>query len=78
MIISYQWAAPIVPVLKANDEVRICGDYKRTVNTAAKTDQFPIPNIEDLYSKLAGDVVYSKLDLSHAYQQVELCPRSLH
>ena len=53
------WAAPIVPVLKANGEVRICGYYKLTANTAAKTDQYLIPNIEDLYSKLACDVVYS-------------------
>ena len=43
------WAAPIVPVLKANGEVRICGDYKLTVNKAAKVDQYPIPNIDDLY-----------------------------
>ena len=70
------WAAPIVPVLKANGEVRICGDYKLTVNTASKTDQYPIPNIEDLYSKVAGGVVYSKLDLSRAYQQVVLSEES--
>ena len=64
------WAAPIVPVLKTNGEVRICGDYKLTVNKAAKVDQYPIPNIDDLYSKLSGGVAYSKLDLSHAYEQV--------
>lgn len=67
-----EWAAPIVPVLKANGEVRICGDYKLTVNKAAKIDKFPIPNIEDLYAKLSGGVAYSKLDLSNAYQQVVL------
>ena len=65
-------AAPIVSVFKANSEVRICGDYKLIVNTSAKTDQYPIPNIEDLYSKLAG-VVYSKLDLSHASFSIHGC-----
>ena len=72
------WAAPIVPVLKANGEVRICGDYKLTVNKAAKVDQYPIPNIDDLYSKLSGGVAYSKLDLSHAYEQVCLSNESQH
>ena len=72
------WAAPIVPVLKANGEVRICGDYKLTVNKEVTVDQYPIPNIDDLYSKLSGGVAYSKLDLSHAYEQVCLSNDSQH
>ena len=64
------WVAPIVPVLKVNGEVRICGDYKLTVNVAAKVNKYPIPYIDDLLSKLSGGVLYSKLDMSHAYQQI--------
>ena len=30
------WAAPIVPVMKGDSRVRICGDYKLTVNKVAK------------------------------------------
>ena len=33
-----EWAAPIIPVMKADCTVRICGDYKLTVNQVAKLD----------------------------------------
>ena len=67
-----RWAAPIVPVLKQDGSLRICGDYKVTVNRAAKTDYFPLPRIDDLFASLAGGKAFSKLDLAHAYQQLEL------
>ena len=48
------WAAPIVPVLKNDGSVHICGDYKLTANQAAKVDTYPLPRIEDLLASLAG------------------------
>ncbi|XP_041379565.1 uncharacterized protein LOC121392407 [Gigantopelta aegis] len=38
-----EWAAPVVPVIKRDGTVRICGDYKLTVNQAAKLDTYPLP-----------------------------------
>ncbi|KAL7834768.1 hypothetical protein SRHO_G00290150 [Serrasalmus rhombeus] len=67
-----EWAAPIVPVLKPDNSVRICGDYKLTVNLVSKLEQYPIPKLEDLFEKLTGGEKFTKLDLSHAYQQVML------
>ena len=67
-----EWAAPIVPIVKENGSIRICGDYKVTVNKVSKLDNYPIPKTEDLYATLAGGEDYSKLDLSQAYQQIEL------
>ena len=67
-----EWAAPVVPVLKRDGSVRLCGDYKSTVNRAAKTDTYPLPRIEDLFASLAGGTVFSKLDLAQAYLQVPL------
>ena len=40
-----RWAAPIVPVVKQNGEVRICEDYKITVNQTASADSFPLPRV---------------------------------
>ena len=57
-------AAPIVPVLKSDGRVRICGDYKVTNNRAARLEKYPLP--------LAGGKTFSQLDLSHAYLQIPL------
>ena len=68
----FKWAAPIIPVMKPDGKVRVCGDYKVTVNRAAKVDKYPIPKIEDLFNSLSGGKRFSKIDLSHAYMQIEL------
>lgn len=71
-----RWAAPIVPVLKNPKDplgpLRICGDYKMTVNKAAPLDTYPIPSTVDQLAMLAGGDKFTKLDLSQAYQQLEL------
>ena len=64
------WAAPIVPIVKGDGRVRICGDYKITVNRAARLEKHP--RIEELFASLAGGKSFTKLDLSHAYLQVPL------
>ena len=66
------WAAPIVPIPKADGSVHICGDYRMTVNPELKVDQYPVPTAEDLFASLAGGKTFTKLDISQAYQQVEL------
>ena len=72
----FEWAAPIVPVLKSNGTVRICGDFKLTANKATKTEVYPLPRIEDLFASLAGGKMFSELDLSPAYLQLPLVRES--
>ena len=42
------YASPIVSVLKPDGNVRICADYKRTLNTMVSADSYPIPDINEL------------------------------
>ena len=67
-----EWATPIAPIKKADNSLRLCGDYKITVNRESKLDHYPIPKVEDLFAEMAGCTTFTKLDLSHAYQQIEL------
>ena len=53
-----KWADPIVPVMKPNKAVLI--------------DSYSLPKPEELFSKLAGGVDFSKLDMSQAYAQLLL------
>ena len=47
-----------------------------TVNPVVDVDQYPLPTAEDIFATLAGGQHFSKLDLSHAYNQLELDDRS--
>lgn len=71
-----EWAAPIVPVVKRDGNIRICGDYKLTANAAAQTDPYPLPQIEDIFASLLRGKTFTTLDLAHAYQQVPLAEDS--
>ena len=66
------WATPIVRVPKKDGSVRICGDYKGTVNPELQAEQYPLPRIEDIFAKLSGGQKFSKIDLRQAYLQLEM------
>ena len=44
-----EWAAPIVPVVKEDGSIRICGDYRATVNQVAKLDTYPLLHCSHLW-----------------------------
>ena len=67
-----QWAAPIVQVPKKDGQIRICGDFKVTVNSVLQVDQYLLPKPEDLFATLVGGQKFTKLDLRQAYQQMPL------
>lgn len=69
---SSDWATPLVPVRKADGGLRICADYKVTLNPVLLIDRYPLPRIDDLLVNLNGAKILSKIDLSQAYNQIEL------
>ena len=73
---SSDWATPIVPVLKPDGTVTICGDFKVTPNQYLDVPEYPMPTSEELFTKLNGGELFTKLDLRHAYQKVVLDEKS--
>ena len=67
-----EWAAPVVPVVKGDGSIRLCGDYKLTVNRVANLECYPLPRIDDLLASLGKGKMFSKLDLANAYLQLAL------
>lgn len=52
------WSAPVVPVLKPDGSMRLCGDYKVTINREFSLEQYPIPKMEDMFAVLSGGDKY--------------------
>ncbi|XP_020632039.1 uncharacterized protein K02A2.6-like [Orbicella faveolata] len=66
------WASPVVCVPKKDGRIRICGDLKVLVNQVLLDNPYPLPDTEDIFARLGSGTVFSKIDLSNAYQQMEL------
>ena len=67
-----EWATPIVAVMKKSGVVRICGDFKVTINLQVKVEQYPLPKIKNFFANLAGGKQFSKIDLKNAYLQMTM------
>ena len=65
---SANW--PIVPIVKNDKSIRLCGDYELTVNGARDTESYLPPRMEIIAT--SSGTTFSKLDLLHAYQQLIL------
>lgn len=67
-----EWGTPLVIVPKPNKSIRICADYKVTVNSQLHDSRYPIPRIEDIFSKQRNGKYFCVLDLHKAYLHLAL------
>jgi len=66
---SSQWASPLHMVRKKDGSWRPCGDFRR-LNAISAADRYPLPNMADITASLAGNKIFSKLDLKKGYHQI--------
>lgn len=65
------WVAPMVVTPKPNGGIRVCVDYSH-LNQYVKREYYPLHAVEESLAKLAGAVIYSKLDANSGFYQMEL------
>ncbi|PAA72660.1 hypothetical protein BOX15_Mlig029664g1 [Macrostomum lignano] len=67
-----EWASPIVVVKKPSGKLRLCVDYKVTINSHLISDSYPMPAPDEVIATAAGSRIYTRLDLEKAYHQIPL------
>lgn len=72
---SPTWLSPIIPVKKANGNVRLCLDA-RNLNAATKKNAYPQQNANRILQRMTGTQYLSSIDLSDAYYQIKIHPDS--
>lgn len=66
------WGTPLVPILKPNGDLRICGDYKVALNKCLLDFRYPLPRIDEIFASLEGGELFTRLNLFNAYNQLVL------
>ena len=69
------WASPLRLLKKKDGTLRTTIDYK-LVNNVIEKEIYPIPMIDDIFSRLAKAKYFTVLDLTSGYYQVPLDPNS--
>lgn len=70
------WASPVLFAKKKDSGpgtagLRLCIDY-RGLNAVTERDQYPLPHPDDLFRRLKGANIFSKIDLRSGYYQVRV------
>ena len=66
--------APVLFAKKKNDKLRMCIDY-RALNSQTIQNRYALPRIDELFDRLHGAKVFTKLDLTSGYYQIAIKPK---
>ncbi len=64
------WAAPVLLVPKPDNTKRMCVNFKKLNNITIK-DAYPIPRIDEIFTRLSKSKFYTKFDFRQAYYQIK-------
>ena len=67
ILTTVDWAIPTVYVKKKSKDIRVCADFSTGLNAALKDHHYPLPSPEEVFTKLNGGKIFSKIDLIEAY-----------
>ncbi|XP_054289212.1 uncharacterized protein K02A2.6-like [Macrosteles quadrilineatus] len=67
---SCDWGSPLVVVPKPDGTLRLCADFKVTVNPQLYDSHYPIPRIDETLHKLRNAKFFCTLDLFKAYLHI--------
>lgn len=70
------FGAPILFVKKKDGTMRMCVDY-RALNSITVKNSYPLPRIDELFDRLQGAKVFSKIDLRSGYHQIRIAPEDV-
>jgi len=65
------YGAPVFFVHKKDGTLRMCVDY-RALNKATMKNKYPLPHIDDLFDRLLGTNMFSRIDLRLGYYQIQI------
>ena len=67
-----EWSSQTVHLKKKNNTIRVCIDFSTGLNESLQNYNYPLLTPEEIFPKLNDGNFFSKLDLSDAYQLVEV------
>lgn len=72
------WRAQVLIIKNDTHKKRLVIDYSQTINRYTQLDAYPLPNMEELISKIAKNLFFSAIDLKNAYHQVPILSEEKH